>query len=237
MVGLMVQPDGYNGTLSLTMLMQYAYGLFSEAQVTGAPDWARTDRFDVQARIGAADMAAMEKLSVEEQARRRQLMLQTLLADRFKLKAHTETKQVPIFELVVAKPSPKLRDAATDTSPSLEKDKDGKPWSGLRFLKDTSIAQGYSMKSLAQFLSAPVSGVGRSVVDKTGLTGAYDFTLNWSVYSAQIMVRDGVAVGAHAGDDAPSIFTALQELGLKLQPATGPIDNIVIDHVERPTPN
>ncbi len=235
-IGLMNTPDGTHGTGTLSMLMQYAYGLLSEDQVTGGPEWVKEDRFDIQAKMSGADAAAMEKLGPADAKARRALMLQALLAERFKLKSHSETKQVPIYELVVAKGGSKLIDAATDPSDKLENGPDGKPLAGmLRFQKETSLAQGYSTNSLADFLSSPVAGVGRPVVDKTGLTGTYDFKLNWSVYTAQIMVRNGSAVGSAAGDDAPSIFDALKEVGLKLQPGTGPIETIVIDHVERPS--
>lgn len=235
-IGLMNTPDGTHGTGTLSMLMQYAYGLLSEDQVTGGPEWVKEDRFDIQAKMSEADAAAMEKLSPADAKARRALMLRALLAERFKLKSHSETKQVSIYELVVAKGGSKLIDAATDPSDKLEKGQDGKPLTGmLRFQKETSIAQGYSIRSLADFLSSPVAGVGRPVVDKTGLTATYDFKLNWSVYTAQIMVRNGSAVGSAAGDDAPSIFDALKEVGLRLQPATGPIEIIVIDHVERPS--
>ena len=162
-------------------------------------------------------------------------MMQALLAERFKLKVHTEAKQVPTFQLVVAKPSPKLRDAATDSSDNLRKDKDGKPLTGMIFAGNITLAQGQSMKSLALALSAPFSSVGRPVVDKTGLTGTYNFTLSWSAMPARSV--NGVASYTPPSDDAPSIFTALEEIGLKLQPATGPIDVIIIDHAEHPTAN
>jgi uncharacterized protein (TIGR03435 family) len=215
------------------MLVMNAYGILSEDQVSGAPGWAKDEMFDVQAKMSAADFAEMQKLSPEESKVRRELMLQTLLAERCKLKTHPETKQVPVYELVVAKAgSNKLIDAATDPNPKLNRGEDGKPSTGIRFLKDTANVQAYSMKSLAGFLSQPVAGVGRPVLDKTGLISTYDFTINWSVYSA--------GAGSTPGspeDNTASIFGALKEVGLKLQPATGPIDIIVIDHVERPSEN
>jgi uncharacterized protein (TIGR03435 family) len=91
------------------------------------------------------------------------------------------------------------------------------------------------MKSLASALSIPSAFVGRPVIDKTGLTGTYDFTLHWSVHPAQSV--NGIGTYVPPSDDAPSIFSALQEVGLKLQPATGFIEIIVIDHVERPSEN
>ena len=237
-IGIMDTPDGVNASsTTLTALMQYAYGLRNEDQVSGAPDWARADRFDVQAKMSAVDIAEMGKLSPADQKALRARMLHALLAERFQLKTHPDTKQVPVYELVVAKGGSKLKAAATDTNPQLGMGKDGKPWTGIRFMKDTSIAQGYSTKALADLLSAPFAGVGRPVLDKTELTGTYDFTINWSVYTAKAMIQNGVATGSAADDDAPSIFGALKEVGLQLHPATGTIDTIVIDHVERPTAN
>jgi uncharacterized protein (TIGR03435 family) len=219
--------------MTLSKLVQYAYSLPNEGQVSGAPDWAKSEWFDVQVKIGAADLAEMQKLSRAESDARRRLMMQALLAERFQLKAHSETKQVPVYELVVAKGGAKLKDAATDTDPNLKKGEDGKPLAGVFYRpKDTTLV-GYSMALLANFLSAPNTGVGRPVLDKTGRTGTYDFTLNWSVYSA----GEAAAGGAGSADDAPSIFDALQGVGLKLQPATGPVESIVIEHVERPSEN
>jgi uncharacterized protein (TIGR03435 family) len=235
-LGIRDTPDGVNAiSATLQNLIHSAYGLRVYEQVSGGPDWAKADMFDMQAKMSEADAAEMKKLSSAEATTRRQMMLQSLLAERFKLKVHSETKQVPVYELVVAKSSPKLKDAATDTSDNLRKDKDGKPSTGILFLTDTSVAQGESMKSFAAFLSAPFTFVGRPVIDKTGLTGTYDFTLHWSVQPAHLV--NGVGTYSTPSDDAPSIFSALQEVGLKLQPSTGPIDVIVIDHVEHPTAN
>jgi uncharacterized protein (TIGR03435 family) len=231
MMGLRYQPDGFAGTVTLPMLVQYAYGLQTEDQVSAAPDWAKNEWFEIQAKISAADIAELQKLSPTESNARRVLMMRALLTERFKLNAHSGTKQVPVYELVVARGGSKLKDAATDTNDSLEKGKDGKPLTGyIHFLKDTSVAQGYSMTSLASLLSQPVAGVGRPVLDKTGLTSTYDFTINWSVYSAGA----GRGLGS-TEDDTASIFGALQELGLKLQPSTGTIDTIIIEHVDHPT--
>jgi len=235
-VGIRDTPDGLNAiSTTLQNLIHSAYGLQIFDQISGAPDWAKADMFDMQAKMSETDIAGMQKLSSAEATARRQLMLQALLAERFKLKVHSEAKQVPVFELVVAKANPKLKDAATDASDTLRKDKDGKPMTGIFFLNDTSVAQGQSMKSLATLLSAPFAFVGRPVIDKTGLTGTYDFTLNWSVQTAPLV--NGVGTYSTPSDDAPSIFGALQEVGLKLQPATGPIEIIVIDHAEHPTEN
>jgi uncharacterized protein (TIGR03435 family) len=126
MTGVMNAPDGVDGSAAtLSMLVEYAYGLRSDDQVSGGPDWAKTDRFDIQARMGEAEIAAIEKLSPAEKKARLRLMMQALLADRFKLKVHPATKQVPVYELVVAKGGSKLTDAPTDTTDHLLKGKDG----------------------------------------------------------------------------------------------------------------
>jgi len=229
-MGIRNTPDGVHASdANLAMLVVYAYGLRTEDQVTG-PDWAKTERFDIQAKMSATDFAEVQKLSTAESNARRKLMMQALLADRFKLKVHPETKQVPVYELVLAKGSSKLIDSATDTNPKLDRGEDGKPRMGIQSMRVTSIVEGYSMTAWADFLSQPVAGVGRPVLDKTGLTSTYDFPINWSVYSAGA----GNPLGSPE-DNTASIFGALQEVGLKLQPATGPIDIIVIDHVEKPT--
>jgi len=233
-VGLRNHPDSVEAAyITLPELLCYAYGYMDvrfDGQVTGLPDWALTQKYDIQGKISAADLPAFQKLSPDEQWQWREAMLQSLLAERFSLTLHRGTRQIPIYELVVAKGGIKMKDAETDpTPPQLGKDDVGKPLSTIRWLKDTTIVQAYSMKSLAGILSMPAAFVGRPVVDKTGLTGAYNFTLNWSIYSAH------AAANPSPTDDATSIFAALGEIGLKLQPSTGPADTIVIDHVEHPT--
>ena len=129
-----------------------------------------------------------------------------------------------------------MKDAATDTNDQLRKGPDGKPITGVMwFFPDHLTAQGYSISSLVNMLSQPSTGLGRPVIDKTGLTGAYNFTLDWSPQMKS--GPGGLAIASAPSEDAPSIFTAIQELGLKLQPATGQEQIVVIDHVERPSAN
>jgi bla regulator protein blaR1 len=231
-VGMQIHPDGMAFAFqSLPDLLCYAYGyknLRFDGQVTGLSDWALTQRYDVVAKIIAADMPAFQRLSKDEQEQWRQATVRSLLAQRFALTLHRGAKQIPVYELVVAKGGTKMKDAATDPAPPpLGLGDDGKPRTGIRWGKDTSIVQAYSMQSLTDLLSMPAAQVGRPVLDKTALTGTYNFTLDWSIYSAS----------AAATNDATTIFTALGELGLKLQPSTASFDTIVVDHVERPTPD
>jgi uncharacterized protein (TIGR03435 family) len=234
--GVQTNPDGMEAaSLNLSELLCYAYGYNSlrfEGQVSGLPDWALTQRYDIVAKIGEADMPAFRKLSNDEQEKQREAMMQSLLAERFHLTLHHGAKQIPVYVMVVAKGGIKMRDAATDPAPpQLGKGDDGKPLSTLRWGKDTTLMQAESMKYIANLLSMPAAQVGRPVLDKTGLTSTYNFTLNWSIYSAS------AAANSSPDNDATSIFTALGELGLKLQPATASFDTLVIDHVEKPTEN
>ena len=237
MFGVFILPDSVNGsTVTLNALVQVAYGLTGPGQIIGGPEWTKADLYEVQGKISPADLELMKTMSPADKALRRSEMLQTLLADRFQLKVHTAPKQVPVYDLVVAKGGVKMRDSATDSDTNLDKDKDGKPLSGIHFLKDTGVAQLYSMQAFALLLSSPSVGLDRPVHDKTGLTGTYNFTINWSVYTTRVR-RDvnGAVLGSDPTDDAPSIFTALKELGLKLEPSTGEIETVVIDKVEKPT--
>ena len=237
MTGVMSTADGLNGSAAtLSMLVEFAYGLRSEDQVSGGPDWANTDHFDVQARMGEADIAAMATLSPAEKKARRERMMQALLAERFKLKVHSATKQVPVYDLVVAKGGSKLTDAATDTSDHLLRGTDGKPLHGfLSWSTGKIVAQGFPTKNLAEFLSQPISVLGRPVIDKTGLAGTYNFTLDWT--PPHPGVRFGAESDSASPEETPSIFAALGDVGLKLQPSTGPLETIVIDHVEHPSEN
>jgi uncharacterized protein (TIGR03435 family) len=155
-------------------------------------------------------------------------MLQSLLADRFKLKPHHETKQAPAYVLVLAKNGAKMK-----------KEPD-----------DTTTEYTHSDRTYITYHAAPINDLaarltflmGRPVLDKTGLTGKYDIALQWMPDSGQASMPgpdSGQQGNAPPPDSSgPSIFTALQEqLGLKLESITAPVEHIVIDHVERPSEN
>jgi len=237
MIRVMNRPDGYSATnISLKMLIQAAYGI-REDLISGTPGWAESTRYDIDAKVDGADVEALKKLSPEQ----RRLILQPLLADRFKLKVHTETKQLPVFELVVAKGGPKLKEAtAGDTYANGIKGPDGVGRGGMvRMGRGQLTAQGVPMTSVVNILSQQLH---RTVIDKTGLAGKYDLELNWTPDEGEGMGPPPGGGQPH-GDappegSGPSIFTAIQEqLGLKLQSGKGPVDTLVIDHVEMPTEN
>jgi uncharacterized protein (TIGR03435 family) len=238
MVRIMAKPDGYSSSnVSLKMLVQSAYGI-REDLISGAPSWADSARFDIDAKVAGPDVDALQKLSPEQ----RRLLLQPLLADRFKLKIHTETKQLPVYEIVLAKGGSKLKEAtAGDTYANGIKGPDGVGRGGMmRFGPGQLTAQAVPMTSLTNMLSQQLH---RTVLDKTGLTGKYDLELTWTPdQGADPMFKgpDGLPQRADAAPDSsgPSIFTALQEqLGLKLLSSKGSVETIVIDHVEMPSEN
>jgi len=219
--------------ISAMRLIRQAYGFalgteFNDGRVVGAPSWLDAESYDIEAKMESSVTDALAKLSPQDRDLARKHMLQTLLADRFKLIAHHETRELPVYELIVMKSGPKLREAnANDTYANGYKLPNGKP-AGQGFHSDEDgkvAAQGVTIAGVAQWLSRQV---GRTVVDKTGLTGKYDLNLEWT--------KDSDDPSAEA--TGPTIFTAVQQqLGLKLVSTKGPVDIIVIDHVERPSGN
>lgn len=243
MVRLMFRPDGLSATNgTLQMLIHAAYRVESN-QISGAPNWVNTERYDIEAKMDSATAEELHKLSEDERLIERQRMLQALLAERFKLTIHRESKELPIYALVVAKGGPKFQEAKPgDTYPNGIKGPDGHGGAGLMFMgREGLTAQGIPIANLVGHLSRQL---GRNVVDKTGLTGKYDFTLKWTPDESEGAMFRGPDGGQPATGSAPpessgpSIFTALQEqLGLKLESEKGPVEIIVIDHVEKPTEN
>ena len=239
---VMVQmpPTGrYTATnIPLRLLLRQAFDV-QDFQIVGGPNWLASDRFDITAKTP-------EGVTGPEQVRR---MLRALLAERFKLVTHNETREMPIYSLVVAradgKLGPKLSTAKVDCEarfsaarrgggpPPQLQSPDQPVECGFMMGIGTLNVGGMPMLELARALS---STVGRIVIDKTGLSGRYDFQMTYA--------PEGRGFGpGPAGPDAPpvdpntpSLFTALQEqLGLKLESERGPVDVVVIDRVEPPT--
>jgi len=206
------------GRLTLTSftfkeLMMYAYWIHP-SQVLGAAGWTDSEKFDIVAKPEGGQ-------TPEEQLRK---MLQTLLADRFKLKFHRDKKLLPAYALVVGENGPNMKARTPgDGGPGFRLVPQGPRLPG----RNASVAQ------LAFVLQAVV--MDRPVLDETGLTGNFDFDLSWTPNETQFGGRGGKMT---ADPDSPDIFTAVQEqLGLNLEPQKGPVAVLVIDHVERPTDN
>lgn len=235
-------PDGLDATnVSLRMLIQHAYGI-EEQQLAGAPSWLDSERYDVNAKMDPSVADQLRKLDPEEGRTARQKMLQSLLADRLKLVIHRDSKELPIYALAVAKNGPKLQEAKPgDTYPNGIKGPNGVGAAGMmRMGYGELTAQGVPIISMVRSLTMQLH---RTVIDQTGLTGKYDFSLHWTPDDGALSVKDGAGslpAGSSAASDSsgPSIFTAIQEqLGLKLESKKGPVEIVVIDHVERPSPN
>ena len=227
-------PDGFTARgVVLRQVIQEAFGIYEEDRMYGGPTWLVSEKFDIEAKVDSADAAGFRDFSLDQ----RRFMLQKFLADRFKLAVHRETKELPVYALVVAKNGPKLHESKPDTIYHSQI----KGINGLVTHSERGHleVQGFSMKAFAKLL---YFSVGRTVVDQTGLTGRYDFSLHWmpDEVSAQTgKVTEGGQQEAGAPDSyGPSIFTAFQEqLGLKLDQTKSPLDTIAIDHVEHPSEN
>lgn len=203
-------------------LIIYAYRL-RQFQLAGGPGWINADRFDIQAR-------APENAKTDNPA-----MTRALLRDRFKLVAHTETRQEQIYALVPAhadgRLGPQIKASTLNCSPP-------EPGAVSPCGTNTSVNEtagrltgtGQSMQNLANVLGS--FGLSRMVLDRTALKGGFDFELRWTPDSLV-----GTA-GAAQANDAPSIFAALQEqLGLRLESQRGPVEFLVVDSIEQPRPD
>ena len=217
---------------TLENLLGMAYGVNSY-QIVGAPKWPWPTLFTIDAKGDSEADAKLAALTKEQQWAEQQHMLQALLAERFQLKTHWETKEGDVFHLVVAKGGQKMG-AAGSMPPSAEEVKifGDRP---IPVLRQKNVGQGYgffandcSMDNLASMLT---SQLGRPVADMTGLTGKYDFVLKYKGrFDSDRKVDDT--------DPTPPMDRALQEeLGLKVEAAKGPVKMLVIDHVEKPSEN
>ncbi len=187
----------------------------TDRQISGGPAWINTDLYDVEAK--AERPASLDQLHQ---------MFQNLLVDRFQLKFHRETKEMPCYALVLDKSGSKLK---LNESPE-PFDFPIKPGG-----RGKIVGQRVSMSYFTWFLSG-LPMVDRPVVDKTGLSGNYDFTLELLSEAAKLPGGDDREPAANP--EGPSLFTALREqLGLKLEPQKGPVEIMVIDHAEKPTAN
>jgi bla regulator protein BlaR1 len=240
MTRMMIKPDGLSVTgATLDMLVQDAYGV-RYFQISGSPGWFKSERYDIEAKTDSSVVEELRKLSDDQREAESRRMLQALLADRFQLKLHSDTKELPVYTLVIAKNGPKLQVARPgDTYPNGFKGPDGGGGAGMMFMEGNGgpvKGQGIPIASLVHLLSQQL---GRTVLDKTGLTGKYDFTLQWTPDEAQGPPGlPGIDNAPPPESLGPSIFTAIQEqLGLKLESQKGPVEILVIDHAERPSEN
>jgi uncharacterized protein (TIGR03435 family) len=212
--------------LPIKALLQIAYGF--DAPVVGAPDWVANTFYTIQARSDEAADARLAKLTDNEVRLEKRNAIRAMLADRFGLKTHLETRNTSIYNLVVLKGGIKMQlvpplpppDNGEAPPPSRPADvRAHGSQHGLEF-----VGSNASMRAIAGALSSMVEA---PVIDQTGLTGTYNYTLQFG--------RDW---SDHDPDSWPSIFTAVQEqLGLKLEAAHESVPNLVVDHITKPTEN
>ena len=211
-------------------------------QISGGPSWLDSDRFDIEAK------AAGDAVRGAEGTRRKQVMLQTLLEERFKLALHHETKELPVYALVLARRDqtfgPKLRRSDVDCAALFAARRSSNPPVAVPAVLDpcssgVSIAGvlgggALTMKDLSFLFSKALD---RAVLDRTGLTGAFSVEVEFAADGLPGLPTPPPGV-ERPHTDSPSLFTAVQEqLGLKLETTTAPVDVLVIDHVEKSTPD
>lgn len=235
MMRIMYTPDGVSYTgIPLMMLLKQTFDL-EDDRILGAPGWVSSDRFDIEAKVDAADAPRLKDLKFEQ----RRAMLVPLLTERFNLKFHHETRELPLYELVIAKGGTKLKEVKQEVKPEDPAHPQPRGWMSMS--RGKLEGREVNLEPLVHMLAQQL---GRTVQDKTGLTGNYTYLLQWTPDDEPPpMARSGN--GASQPSDAtppdatgPSLFTALQEqLGLKLESTKGPVDVIVIDHIEEPSAN
>lgn len=254
MFGIRAEPQGRTMTgVPLRQLIVQSYGI-QPNQLIGGPDWLASDRWDIQLR--ADGPVAPPQMNI---------LVQQMMADRFKLAVHRETREMPLFELQLAradgKPGPELKPAAVDCGPQGRGRPGGPPppagapgpgagpgrgappIGGCRMMMTMGRveAAGQPLTALTTFLAQQL---GRPVIDKTGLTGGFDIVLSWTPDNpgrgggAPLNLPPGAPVPPPIDPDGPPLVTALQEqLGLKVEPTKGPVEVLVIDSVQQPTEN
>ncbi len=233
---------------ALRELIEFAYQI-QPFQLLGGPSWIDVGRWDIVAKLAGVPVPTPQGIPDDAL-----LALRTLMADRFKLVVRRETRQLPIYALVLARPDGKLgsqinestidcaalmaaRNRSGGPPPAPAPPPDGRPQCGLRGRVGSVQSGGSRLPELANALSGRVQ---RIVVDRTGLTGAWDFTLTYTPEPSQIpqAVLTPGSPTPPFDPNGPSLFTALQEqLGLKLESTRGPVEVLVIERVERPAEN
>lgn len=197
---------------TLLAILQQAYDV-TEFQIAGAPDWVATSRFDIEAAAPPGDAGTP----------RLRIMLQGLLAERFGVRLHHETRPLAVYELVLGKSGSRLKPAMDGGSTGF----DANPYGG--YLTGTSLRISALVAVLQRWLDRPL-------VDKTGIDGSFDVKLSWAPGPEN--TRNAGPAPPSATDSRPDIFAAVQEqLGLRLRAAHDPLDILVIDNVQQPSPN
>jgi uncharacterized protein (TIGR03435 family) len=226
-------------------MIEFAYGM-KDFQISGGPSWIESERFDIDAKVEDSMAEQLKSLSHDQQEARKNLMVQRLLAERFKLQLTHETKELPVYALVVAKDGSKLTEVPAPGPLTSQMPPTARA-SGLPPLPPgtwrMSINKGQvTIEAKAEPISRLTDVLsqqrGRLVIDQTGLNGAYDFTLTYAMEAGPDIGPPPPGMAESAPVNAVTLFTAIQEqLGLRLESTKGPVNIFVIEHIEEPSGN
>jgi len=240
--GMVKLPSGVTrrplSPLNVRRYIMNAYGAIYAAQVVGGPDWLDKDAYNIKGKVPDDLEAALQKMKPDDQYNQARAMQQSLIADRFHLKAHFETRVLPVYELVPAKgglkitevPAPPDRQPGDPPPPMPSPGKPLPPGTMMTMMNSNGLrtvnARAVKMQGLARMIGGDIGD--RPIVDHTGFAGYFDIKdLTWAP------LGDAAAAAA---PDAPSPTVALEEkLGLKLVPAKDPVEVLVIDSIDRPS--
>jgi uncharacterized protein (TIGR03435 family) len=218
--------------VSLRSLMQYEAYDIPENRILGAPKWIDSTRFDIEAKMDDSLADHLRTLAQDQRRIQTKALFQQLLADRFKLAVHWETRELPIYALLKAGNKGDKLQPTKDLTVGPSTSSHGSRSGSQLDAKDVTLPE--LAEALTRLLSREL---GRDIIDQTGIEGRYDLTLKWTSDSGPASVP-GVADGEASTDLGPSIFTAIREqLGLKLEPAKGSVRVLVVDHAEMPSDN
>lgn len=234
------EPDRFIATnVSAKFLIEFAFNV-QPFQLSGGAGWIDSDHFDIDAKEDESRAAELQKLPPGQSLSEMRLMLQSLLADRFKLAVVHQTEQRTAYKLVVAKGGPVFSETtapiagATGANAPTDPAKRKGIWfsgAGQIIVNDTSISSFASFLARQPEVSAPVS-------DATALAAHYDFRLQWTPVVPPLFAPGQGSVSVAADTGGTSLFEALQEqLGLKLEPQKGPVELLIVNHIEEPSPN
>jgi bla regulator protein blaR1 len=241
-------PDGLTATsITVFELIQRANGIQAgtdDGRIAGGPSWLTTDRFDIDAKMEGETVEASQKLSPADLRIARQRMLQGLLANYFKLAINRESRQLQRYTLSVAKGGPKLQEATPEeVAANAARVAAGR--NALELYRNVPGGEAFKSFSMTLFMQYLSQLLERPVVDETGLTGLYDFDFLWFTPGAGPATVPGTpgaanvqsAIPSTNDDDDSGVIDAAKKLGLKLESGKGPVEVIVVTHVERPVGN
>jgi uncharacterized protein (TIGR03435 family) len=236
-------PDRFIATNATARdIIAFGYHLI-DLQLSGGPSWVNAEYFDIDAKIDDAIAQRLQNASWDEQTDEKRLMVQSLLAERFHLTVRHEFKELPSYTLEIGKGGSKLRPTifpkiGPDGKPIGAVPPGLRPGVTLQSPDDQSWILTATAIPMSTFLRILSGQLGRVIVDNTGIRGEYDFQLKWTPENLTVSSPGALAGSALSDPSAPSIVVAMRDqLGLKLESRKGPVDTVVITHIEKPSGN